>query len=540
MARRAKGMPLPANRAIHDKLILRERFLFISHSQAFTTMPHLRDDRWDDDDSDDLDTDAPESLQDSEDEPTVPCPWCKREMLEDCDRCPSCGQYISSEDAPVARKPLWIIGGTLACLYIVSRWVLWTIACLLTTSLAVATAGDWPEILGPHRNGIAAADERLADAWPADGPLTVWEREVGSGYAGVAVARNRMILFHRQNGREVVESLDAATGKSLWSESYPTTFAPQVGGGDGPLCVPIIHDTYAITFGAQGVLAAWDIASGKRLWMRQTQRDFDVPDSYFGVGSSPIVVGKHVVVNIGGTRTDAGICAFSLANGETIWKKTNQPASYSSPVCVSVSGEPHVLMVTRYACLLIAPASGEIRWQFPFGQRGPTVNAATPLVFDDKHLLVTASYGIGSVYASFDLAGVQKVWEGEQSLASQYCTPIELEGYLYAIDGRDDMPPADLKCVEKTTGRVLWVVNNFGYGTLLLADGKLLVVKTDGEIVLMRPSAAEAKILAKARPLQGTVRALPALASGRLYLRNDRTLKCLSVGKDPTRKDPKP
>lgn len=190
--------------------------------------------------------------------------------------------------------------------------------------------------------------------------------------------------------------------------------------------------------------------------------------------------------------------------------KTNQPASYSSPVCVSVSGEPHVLMVTRYACLLIAPASGEIRWQFPFGQRGPTVNAATPLVFDDKHLLVTASYGIGSVYASFDLAGVQKVWEGEQSLASQYCTPIELEGYLYAVDGRDDMPPADLKCVEKTTGRVLWVVNNFGYGTLLLADGKLLVVKTDGEIVLMRPSAAEAKILAKARPLQGTVRAAPS------------------------------
>jgi hypothetical protein len=135
---------------------------------------------------------------------------------------------------------------------------------------------------------------------------------------------------------------------------------------------------------------------------------------------------------------------------------------------------------------------------------------------------------------------VQKVWEGEQSLASQYCTPIELEGYLYAVDGRDDMPPADLKCVEKTTGRVLWVVNNFGYGTLLLADGKLLVVKTDGEIVLMRPSAAEATILAKARPLQGTVRALPALASGHLYLRNDRTLKCLSVGKDPTRKDPKP
>ena len=87
-----------------------------------------------------------------------------------------------------------------------------------------AVAGDWPQILGPARNGTAAADERLADRWPAGGPPTVWRRPVGGGYAGVAVAGPRVVLFHREGGREVVESLDAATGRAVWTDSHPTTF----------------------------------------------------------------------------------------------------------------------------------------------------------------------------------------------------------------------------------------------------------------------------------------------------------------------------
>ena len=75
---------------------------------------------------------------------------------------------------------------------------------------AGARAGDWPQILGPARNGIAAADETLADEWPAEGPYTLWQREVGSGYAGVAVANKRVVLFHRVGDKEVTESLDAS------------------------------------------------------------------------------------------------------------------------------------------------------------------------------------------------------------------------------------------------------------------------------------------------------------------------------------------
>lgn len=394
-----------------------------------------------------------------------------------------------------------------------------------------AFAGEWPQILGPSRNGIAAADERLAESWPADGPRAVWRREVGSGYAGVAVAGNRVLLFHRLGNEEVVEALDAGTGQPLWRAAHPTTFRPQVGGGDGPLCVPLVHDGRVIVFGAQGVLRCLDVTTGAERWRRDTHREFNAPEDYFGAGSTPIVVQDRVIANVGGARNDAGVVAFALDTGETAWTATSEPASYSAPVVTAVGGTPHVLMVTRYACLLLDPQTGALRWRFPFGQRGPTVNAAAPVIAPAGRLLVTAAYGVGSVSAAFDAAGFRRIWEGTDAFATQYCTPIALDGHAYCIDGRDDVPPTSLACVALDSGRVIWREANFGYGTLLAADGRLLAAKTDGEIILLTATPAGVTLHARARPLAGTVRALPALAAGRLYLRDDTTLVCLDVGR---------
>ena len=400
------------------------------------------------------------------------------------------------------------------------------------------SAGDWPQVLGPTRNGVASADEGLAEQWPVDGPPTVWKMAVGSGYAGVAVAEiaggKSLFLFHRIENQEITQSLDGTTGKERWKNSHPTTFTPQVGGrdGSGPLCVPLLHDGKVVTFGAQGVLTCLDATSGKRLWQRQTHREFAAAEGYFGAGSSPIVMGDNVIVNIGGTRKEAGIVAFSLQGGQTVWTATAAAASYSSPVAVSLAQKQYVLMVTRFECLLLDPASGDICWQFPFGQRGPTVNGASPVVLSGPtalrlKVLVTSSYGIGSVCATFDQMSFEKLWEGDQSLATQYCTPIEYNRSIYCIAGRDDLPPADLTCVEIQTGRVAWTEKNFGYGTLLRAGDKLLAVKTNGEIVLMSPTPVALKVLARWQALEGTVRALPALADGRLYVRDESTLRCL-------------
>ena len=398
-----------------------------------------------------------------------------------------------------------------------------------------ARAGDWPQILGPNRDGVAANDERLAAAWPAAGPRVVWNASVGSGYAGVAVADDLLVLFHRVDDREIVEARDALTGAVRWRDAHATSFRPQVGGGGGPLCVPVILGRpgaggSVISFGAQGVLSRHDLATGRRLWTRETHREFGGVEGYFGAGSTPVVVGDRVVVNVGGARNGAGLVAFAVDSGATLWKATGEAASYAAPIVVDLDGRPHVLVVTRLSCLLVDPADGSVRWTFPFGQRGPTVNAATPVVPAAGRLLVTASYGVGSVSAAFDATAATPRWQGVAPLASQYCTPVVRGDHVYCIDGRDDLPPADLVCFDADTGRERWRERGFGYGTLLAADGKLVAVKAGGELVLCADDPAGFTPLARARPLPGTLRALPALAAGRLYLRDDDTLVCLDVG----------
>ena len=409
-------------------------------------------------------------------------------------------------------------------------WLIVAVGC----AASLVRAGDWPQILGPGRNGVAAADEHLADTWPAAGPRRLWRREVGAGVAGVAVVAGRVYLFHRVGDRELLDCLESATGKTLWSDGHETRFVPQVGGGDGPLCPPVVHEGRVIVYGAQGVLGCIDAVTGKRLWTRRTHGDFMALEGYFGAGSTPLVCGRRVIVNLGGRKTDAGVVAFDLDTGETLWAATSESASYSAPVTVRTAGVDRVLMVTRYRCLLLDPVDGRVCWSFAFGQRGPTVNAASPVVFSDGHLLVTAAYGVGSVYAAFDDRGATPVWQGIESFASQYATPIEIDGRLYGFNGRDDVPPAELTCLDRATGRVLWSDDDLGYGTLLAADGKLIAATTAGDIALLRPNPTRLEQLARARPFAddprgGSLRALPALAAGRLYLRNDRELISLDL-----------
>lgn len=408
--------------------------------------------------------------------------------------------------------------------------------------------GDWPQILGPNRNGIAE-DEKLAPRWPRGGPPTLWERPIGSGYAGAAIVGERVYIFHRVGDEEILECLRLSDGTSLFRDASPTSFTPQVGEENGPLCVPVVHQDRVITYGAQGLLTCVNAINGTRLWQRKTHLDFKAPEGYFGAGSTPIVVGDHVIVNVGGAKTSAGIVAFSLKTGETVWQQTNEPASYSAPVRADINDIPLVMMVSRYRCQLLDPQAGTILFQFPFGQRGPTVNGACPLILGDR-LLVTSSYGIGAVYGQFDLLGFEPIYEGERPIATQYCTPIHQDGFLYFIDGRDDVPPADLKCVElallksksrpdgspstdgsRLTSPVRWIEHNFGYGTLLLADGKLIILKTTGELLMIQPTPESFKVISKCRPLTGVARALPALSNGKLVIRNQNTLKCLALGR---------
>ena len=407
-----------------------------------------------------------------------------------------------------------------ACLFVVMAQVSFNFEKL--------DAGDWPQILGPNRNGIAS-DERLIEKWPARKPKQVWEASIGSGFAGVAVSGNLVVLFHREKGNDKLTAFKAEAGEPVWNTSYPTTFQAQIVEDNGPRAVPTIYDGAVYAYSAQGGLYRADLKSGKKLWERKTHEDFGANGGYFGAGSSPLVDGKLVYVNVGGDKKKAGVVAFDINSGETVWSAVNDQASYSAPVLAMIGGTRHLFCITRLNLVSLDPATGEERFRTPFGARGPTVNGAIPVI-TGNHALLTASYGIGAQWLELSAKSVEVVW-GNDILSSQYTTPIFDDGVVYGVDGRQDGGPIALKCFEPGIQKVLWSTSLPGYATLIAADGKLLVMQTDGVLKVVRLSKTRYEELGSASLLAGTTRALPALANGRFYVRNEKTLACFDLSK---------
>lgn len=405
-------------------------------------------------------------------------------------------------------------------------------ATLLFAWIRRAEAGDWPQILGPDRNGIASADERLAASWPADGPPEVWEVAVGRGFSGVAVVGETAVLFDRLGGRERVQALNTADGSPRWTQTYPTSFVPQYGRDDGPMCVPTIAEGAIVTFGAGGLLRCFEFESGAMRWQRDTQAEFDALEGFFGVGSSPLVDNGSVIVNVGGRNQQAGMVAFDLESGNVRWKSVADGASYSSPIVAQIGDQRRIIALTRFKCVILDPADGKVAVEFPYGLRGPTVTAANPLIVNDQ-LFLSASYGIGARLVDLSGSEPQTLWDSNDLMSSQYTTCIEHDGLLYGIDGRQDIPPANLKCFDPVAQEVKWSQDSFGYATLIKADGKLVIVKSDGTLVLAAMGGDEYRELARIRIFSDTVRALPALSNGRLYVRDSGALKCLDLRAEP-------
>ena len=258
---------------------------------------------------------------------------------------------------------------------------------------------------GLHRNGVADG-EKLAESWPAGGPKVRWQRNLGTGLSGVAVARGRVIVYHRIDDADVVEALDAKTGKPIWKTSHPTGFVPRINPDDGPRAVPLIHGDAVNLYSAEGRLSCVSFAKGKKRWTRELNREMRTPLGYFGAGSTPIVAAGKLLVNVG-ARNGAAVVAVDLKTGGTVWKSVDDTASYSSPTLAKIGGKEHVVFLTRLKVVSLDAVNGKVRFQFPFGQSGTTVNGANPLVLGD-HVFVTASYGIGAAYAKITPKGAAR------------------------------------------------------------------------------------------------------------------------------------
>ena len=405
------------------------------------------------------------------------------------------------------------------------RVPLLNVLAAMTFALVNVTAQDWPQILGPGRNGIYPGPP-IVPSFPRRGPPQIWARDVGAGFAGPAVSAGKLILFHRVNNREVVEAMDAATGKTLWTFDYATSYRDDFGFDEGPRAVPVIAGGRVFTHGADGWLHGLDFVTGRQLWSADTRRVFDAPKGYFGVATSPLVDGTRVMVNVGGKT--GGIVAFDVASGKTLWTTTKDEASYAAPVMADITGVRTAVFFTRTGLVALDPSNGSIRYQYRWRARmAASVNAATPIVVKDQ-IFLSASYGTGAVLLQVANNAVKPVWSGDESLSNHYSSSVHKDGYLYGFDGRQEFGQS-LRCVELATGKVMWNVDGFGAGTLLIAGDALLIMRESGELALAPASPTAFRFNARAQLLPGVVRAYPALADGRYFVRNDRQLRAFDL-----------
>jgi outer membrane protein assembly factor BamB len=399
---------------------------------------------------------------------------------------------------------------------------------LTATSAFALTAADWPQLLGPARDGHS--DETALNwTWPKEGPPIAWSKDIGTGWAGPVVAGGRLYLFHRVRNDEVLACFDPAAGKRYWTSAYETTYRDDFGFDDGPRATPTVANGLVFTLGANGDLCAFNAQGGKRVWNRNLRADYKADKGFFGFACSPLVIGKSLLVNVGGKG--AGVVAFEAATGKELWKSTDDGASYSSPVAADLGGKPAAVFLTRFGLRVLDPDTGAVRHELPYRPRlNESVQAATPLVWKDE-IFLTVSYSTGAALVRAKVKELEEVWANDKSLSSQYSTPVRVGEYLFGVHGRADVGTAVLRCVEWKTGAVKWSQPNFGVASLIAVDGGLLALTEAGELVRFDASPDEYKERGRAAILSKPTRAHPALASGLLFARDGSRLVAVDLRK---------
>ena len=461
----------------------------------------------------------------------------------------------------------------------------WAVIVCLAALGGTSRGGDWPQFLGPQRNGVSN-ETGLLKAWPKEGPPLVWQLEIGTGYSAPSVLGDRLVVHHRKGDEEIVECLDRMTGKSLWQYAYSSRFSDPYGYNNGPRCSPLLTADRCYTYGAEGKLVCLRLTDGSLLWKRDTAADFNVPDGFFGVGCTPLLEGDRLIVLVGG-QPNSGVVAFDAATGRTLWESvgrstwdgvpdaTGEPykwtgeemvVSYSSPIVATIHGQRHLLCLMRQGLVSLDPATGRERFKYWFRSTvHESVNAAVPVVVDDT-VLLSAAYRVGAARLKVhpDGKGHDVLWSDPRNLLTHWSTAIAFDGCYYGFSGRHEQE-GELRCVDARDGSVVWSTTGwdrpleqlgqnrltgeivdkatgevvpwpfYGRGSAILADGKFIVLGERGTLALGEASREGWREISRCRAPHMTYPSwtAPVLADGRLYLRDEDSLVCLDLREAP-------
>ncbi len=406
----------------------------------------------------------------------------------------------------------------------------------LLVSIAVAGLGsagefDWPQWMGPRRDGISR-ETGLLKEWPTEGPPIAWQASsVGLGYAGVAVADGRVFVLGTRDDQSYLFALAESDGNNeLWATPIADIF--ENGWGDGPRSTPTVDGDRVYAMTGAGTLVCCQVEDGKELW-RVTMQDLGGEVPVWGFAESPLVDGPLVICTPGGEK--GAIAALNKMTGELQWQsaEVTDGAQYSSVIKQAPGGRPQYIQLLQKVVFAVDPEDGRLLWKEDWP--GQVAVIPTPLYQDGK-IYISSGYGVGCRLIEMDGAGDKPIEPNpyeNKVMKNKHDGIVLLGDYLYGYsDG------GGWTCQEFTTGERVWRTKNFPKGSVGYADGMLYcLAEKSGEVVLVdaSPSGWQERSRFTLSPQteqrnpKGGIWCHPVIANGKLYLRDQELLFAFDV-----------
>jgi outer membrane protein assembly factor BamB len=406
-----------------------------------------------------------------------------------------------------------------------TKFILGFILVAIMLAAAAGQNADWTQWRGPGRDGTVASFVE-PKTWP-DQLTQRWKIDIGTGYATPLVVGDRVYSFSRQNEDEVLQAIDAATGKVLWRSAYPAPFKmnPSTARhGPGPKSTPALAGGRIFTMGMSGMVTAFDAATGKQLW----QKPESPVQQKFHTAQSPIVDRGLMILHVGG-QDDGALTAFDAATGDVKWSWKGDGPGYSSPIIVEIDGTRQVITFSQKNLIGVDESNGELLWSVPFESRS-TTNAITPLLYAGRTIIVS---GQGKPLTAYTLSkkdgkwSADLAWENPQ-LSLSFSNPILFGDAVFSMSAINS---GQFFWADAKSGKALWTSDpRQGSNAAIERAGNLLfVLKDDATLMVARADPGGFTPLKTYTVADSATWAAPAISGNRIFVRGVDTLALWTV-----------
>jgi len=379
---------------------------------------------------------------------------------------------------------------------------------------SMAGAADWPNFRGPRHDGISE-EKNFKTTWSEPIPL-IWEREVGSAFSSFACVGDAIYTCGTQQKQQVLFRLHAKTGAVEWTVPFEDDYRePQ--GGDGTRATPTVVDGLVYILGARGTLLCVNAESGSEVWRKKFSHK-----PQWGYSGSVLVEGDLAVASAG--KDEGALVAFDRKSGVERWRCGDDPVGYATPYPFTWQGKRYIVGFTGDSVVIAQATDGHLVYTRPW-KTNYNVNAASP-IFHDGHLFLGSGYesgcGLLKLKKDGDRLDADMVWES-QVFMTKFQSCHLLDGKLYGSDQRA------MVCADFFTGLEHWRKPRIKNGTMVIADGNVLLLTESGQLQIGKASPEDFVPTTSAQLLDDRCWSAPVLNEGRLYVRNLDRVKCFNL-----------